>query len=194
MPSALAALLAPLAPTGSGSATAAAAAPAVGAGPVVEEGTAVPWLVFVLVAVGLLAAGGALLAFALRKGRAAVEERCSGCGKVLLPEWSRCLFCSTPRGARKAALEVLSGPLHGQTIPLEAEVTTIGSASGSTLQLSDSGVSRKHAGIRKTDGGFELADLGSTNGVYVNGEKVARRKLQQNDIIRVGATEMVFKG
>ena len=41
--------------------------------------------------------------------------------------------------------------------------------------------------------GYELADLGSTNGVYVNGERVAKRKLQLGDVIRVGATEMIFK-
>ena len=44
------------------------------------------------------------------------------------------------------------------------------------MLLTDTGVSRKHVGIRRVDGGFELADLGSTNGVYVNGEKVARRR------------------
>jgi pSer/pThr/pTyr-binding forkhead associated (FHA) protein len=86
--------------------------------------------------------------------------------------------------------------MSGKTIALDTEVTTIGSAPGSTVTLKDAGVSRKHAGIRRlTDGdsGYELADLGSTNGVYVNGEKVAKKKLQLGDVIRVGASEMVFK-
>ena len=61
------------------------------------------------------------------------------------------------------------------------------------MPLSDTGVSRKHVGIKKNDVGYELADLGSTNGVYVNGEKVARRKLEVGDVIRVGTTEMVFR-
>jgi len=72
-------------------------------------------------------------------------------------------------------------------------VTTIGSTAGNTVLLTDTGVSRKHLGIKRLEGGYELADLGSTNGVYVNGEKVARRKLEVGDVIRVGTTEMVFR-
>ena len=78
--------------------------------------------------------------------------------------------------------------------PLERDVTTIGSVDGNTVLLKDTGVSRKHVGIRKVGGGFELADLGSTNGVFVNGEKAARRRLVAGDIIRIGTSEAVFKG
>jgi Inner membrane component of T3SS, cytoplasmic domain len=160
--------------------------------PQVEEPPSSPWLLFVLVAVGVLAVGGLILLLALRKQKSE-ETVCGNCGKIILAEWPRCMFCKQPRGSKKASLEVISGPLQGQTIALDGAVTTIGSAPGSTVQLNDNGVSRKHAGIRKGDGGFELADLGSTNGVYVNGEKVAKRKLQLGDVIRVGTTEMVFK-
>ena len=72
-------------------------------------------------------------------------------------------------------------------------MTTIGSAPGTSVQLEGQGVSRKHAGIRKADGGYELADLGSTNGVYVNGERVAKKQLRSADVIRVGTTEIVFR-
>jgi hypothetical protein len=153
----------------------------------------VAWWLYALVAAVVIGAGVALLAASLKR-RALVEERCAGCGRVLLPEWDACMFCKTPRGVRRAALEFLSGPRKGQLIPLEAEVTTIGSGAGSTVTVGDVGVSRRHAGIRKSEGGFELADLGSTNGVYVNGERVAKRRLQSADVIRVGATEMVFRG
>jgi hypothetical protein len=95
--------------------------------------------------------------------------------------------------ARRAELEFVSGPLVGQTIHLERDITTIGSVAGNTVLLTDTGVSRKHVGIRKVGAGYELADLGSTNGVYVNGEKVARRKLEGGDVIRVGTTEIVFR-
>jgi pSer/pThr/pTyr-binding forkhead associated (FHA) protein len=73
------------------------------------------------------------------------------------------------------------------------EVTTIGSVAGATVVLADPAVSRKHAAIRKVDGSYELADLGSTNGVYVNGHKVPKKTLEIGDIIRVGNTEAVFK-
>jgi pSer/pThr/pTyr-binding forkhead associated (FHA) protein len=68
-----------------------------------------------------------------------------------------------------------------------------GSVAGNTVVLADPAVSRKHAGIRKVNGLYELADLGSTNGVYVNGHKVPKKTLEPGDIIRVGNTEAVFK-
>ena len=72
----------------------------------------------------------------------------------------------------KGALEFVSGPLVGRTVPLDADVTTIGSVAGNTVLLADTGVSRKHVGIKRLDGGYELADLGSTNGTYVDGKRI----------------------
>ena len=75
----------------------------------------------------------------------------------------------------------------GRTINLDGEVTTIGTAPGSTVVLNDSGVSRKHAGIRRVGTSYELADMGSTNGVYVNGERISgRRAVQLSDVIQIG--------
>jgi FHA domain-containing protein len=159
-----------------------------------EESPGIPlWMILTIVAVAVVALGAVFLLLAVRKGKA-TEERCANCGKVMMSDWPRCMFCKTPRGMKKAALEFVSGPMAGRTLDLDGPVTTIGSAPGSTVTLADPGVSRKHAGIRKTAGEYELADLGSTNGVYVNGEKVAKRRLQLGDVIRIGTTEMVFKG
>src|SRR4030067_460542 len=69
-------------------------------------------------------------------------------------------------GGPQPRLEFVCGPLAGQTIPLTTEVTTLGSVAGNNIVLSDPAVSRKHIGIRWTGQAFELADLGSTNGVY----------------------------
>jgi Inner membrane component of T3SS, cytoplasmic domain len=162
--------------------------------PVPEEEPGISlWVILVIVAGVILALGAVILLLALKKQKPA-EEICSNCGKVIMADWPRCMFCKTARGGGgKASLAFLSGPMQGRTLDLDGPVTTIGSAPGSTVTLNDAGVSRKHAGIRKTAEGFELADLGSTNGVYVNGEKVAKRKLQLGDVIRVGTTEMVFK-
>ncbi len=151
------------------------------------------WIVIGVVAVVVLIAGGVILLMALKKGKAA-EEPCARCGKMMLPDWPQCMFCKAPRGLKRAALEFVSGPMIGRTVDLDGPITTIGSAPGSSVTLNDQGVSRKHAGIRNVDGSFELADLGSTNGVYVNGEKVARRQLRLGDVIRIGTTEMIFKG
>ena len=165
------------------------------AGPEAQS-SAIPWWLFAIVVLVVVGAGAALLLVAMRKQKPA-EMPCPNCGKVMMPDWPKCMFCKMPRGFHKAALQFVSGPMAGKTIALDGEVTTIGSAPGSTVTLRDAGVSRKHAGIRRvTEGdgpGYELADLGSTNGVYVNGEKVAKKRLQLGDVIRVGASEMVFK-
>jgi hypothetical protein len=118
------------------------------------------------------------------------QKVCGGCQRVMLPVWTKCLFCGWAPVAR---LEFILGPMANQTLALAEEVTTIGSVAGNTVVLADPAVSRKHAGIRKVDGNYELADLGSTNGVYVNGHKVPKKTLEPGDIIRVGNTEAVFK-
>jgi len=118
------------------------------------------------------------------------QKICGGCHRVMLPVWTKCLFCGWAPIAR---LEFILGPMANQVLQLSEEVTTIGSVAGNTVVLADPAVSRKHAGIRKVDSNYELADLGSTNGVYVNGHKVPKKTLEAGDIIRVGNTEAVFK-
>lgn len=108
----------------------------------------------------------------------------------MLAAWSKCPFCGWAPVAR---LEFILGPMANQALALTEQVTTIGSVAGNTVVLADPAVSRKHAGIHKVDANYELADLGSTNGIYVNGHKVPKKTLEQGDIIRVGNTEAVFK-
>jgi hypothetical protein len=145
--------------------------------------------------VGLIVGGAVLLLvviFAMSKKSSPKQQKvCGGCRRVMLPVWTKCLFCGWAPAAR---LEFILGPMANQTLPLAEEVTTIGSVAGNTVVLADPAVSRKHAGIRKLDGNtYELADLGSTNGIYVNGHKVPKKTLEPGDIIRVGNTEAIFK-
>ncbi len=118
------------------------------------------------------------------------QKICGGCRRVMLPVWTKCLFCGW---APMARLEFILGPMANQVVSLSEEDTTIGSVAGNTVVLADPAVSRKHAGIRKVDSNYELADFGSTNGVYVNGHKVPKKTLEPGDIIRVGNTEAVFR-
>ncbi len=147
------------------------------------------------VLIGLIVGGAAVVlvtiaVLAKRSAKPKQQKICGGCRRVMLPAWTKCLFCGWAPVAR---LEFILGPMANQTLPLADEVTTIGSVAGNTVVLADPAVSRKHAGIRKVEGNYELADLGSTNGVYVNGHKVPKKTLEQGDIIRVGNTEAVFK-
>lgn len=146
-------------------------------------------LIAIIVGVALV-----ILAILVRVARGGepgkVQKICGNCKRVMLPVWTKCLFCGWAPAAR---LEFILGPMANQTLPLTEEVTTIGSVAGVNIVLADPAVSRKHAAIRKVDGNYELADLGSTNGVYVNGHKVPKKTLEPGDIIRVGNTEAVFK-
>ena len=144
----------------------------------------------VLIVVAALVVLGVLVLVAKRNATPAQQKVCGGCRRVMLPVWTKCLFCGWSPIAR---LEFILGPMANQTLSLSEEVTTIGSVAGNTVVLADPAVSRKHAGIRKVNGTYELADLGSTNGVYVNGHKVPKKTLEPGDIIRVGNTEAVFK-
>jgi hypothetical protein len=138
----------------------------------------------------LLIAAIAVLVVRSRQGRRAV---CAGCQRVMLPDWSRCLFCGWQPVPPVARLEFVIGPLAGQVVALADEITTIGSVPGNSVVLADPAVSRKHIGIRRVGERYELADLGSTNGVYVNGHRTAKKMLDPGDIMRVGNTEMVFR-
>jgi hypothetical protein len=131
-----------------------------------------------------------IVAVAKKSSQPKSQKVCGGCRRVMLPVWTKCLFCGWAPVAR---LEFILGPMANQTLSLAEEVTTIGSVAGATVVLADPAVSRKHAAIRKVDSNYELADLGSTNGVYVNGHKVPKKTLEVGDIIRVGNTEAVFK-
>ena len=155
-------------------------------------------IAIVVVSVLLVVAIGVLLAQGRRGGTGAGGKRpCGGCGRAMLPQWTACMFCGWQPPAQGAGvmprLEFVGGPLSGQTVPLKDEVTTIGSVAGNTVVLSDPAVSRKHMGIRRVENRFELADLGSTNGVYVNGHRMGKKVLAAGDIMRVGNTEMVFR-
>jgi hypothetical protein len=76
---------------------------------------------------------------------------------------------------------------------LRAE-TDIGRAQTSAIAIADTTVSRQHARIRLQDDRFELFDLASANGTFINGQKVEQpRTLTDGDVVRFGDVEFVFK-
>ena len=74
--------------------------------------------------------------------------------------------------------------------PLSAETTRIGRQPDNDIALTgDLDVSRHHAELRRhPDGSFELIDLGSHGGTFVNGDRITRTMLTEQDIIRLGHT------
>jgi pSer/pThr/pTyr-binding forkhead associated (FHA) protein len=61
-----------------------------------------------------------------------------------------------------------------------------------TLQLPAAGASRRHATVALHDGKAVLKDLGSTNGTFVNGERVSEATLRSGDRIRIGGLEILY--
>lgn len=90
---------------------------------------------------------------------------------------------------KSLALLVLSGRKEGTFLPLRSgQVLRIGRMEGLDLVLPEDLVSRRHAEISVTDEGIVLRDLGSTNGTFVNGQRIREVSLQEGDRVLVGAT------
>ena len=91
-----------------------------------------------------------------------------------------------------AMLIIHRGPNRGERFLLNSPETTIGRAGDNGVVLDDVTVSRKHANIRRAGERFELVDLGSLNGTYVNNNSIARATLNSGDEIQFGKFHMLF--
>ncbi|NRD56039.1 DUF4388 domain-containing protein [Corallococcus exiguus] len=105
---------------------------------------------------------------------------------------------STPGGTAKSfALKFISGKYQGGEFPLKAnKQIVVGRSSELDMVLVEDMVSRKHAKILFSDGAITIEDLGSTNGTFVNGEKVKQAKLKEGDRILIGTSilKLVHQG
>ena len=91
-------------------------------------------------------------------------------------------------------LHVLQGPDKGRTYQTPDEPAVIGRSSDQ-INLSDHTASRRHAEIRPNNGSWLLLDLNSSNGTYLNGQRVVSPTLlRHGDQIKVGSTLLVFTG
>jgi pSer/pThr/pTyr-binding forkhead associated (FHA) protein len=90
---------------------------------------------------------------------------------------------------RAFALRFISGKYQGGEFPLrENGELVIGRSSDLDMVLIEDMVSRKHAKIALAPGQITISDLGSTNGTFVNGEKVKRARLKEGDRILIGTS------
>jgi len=75
-------------------------------------------------------------------------------------------------------------------VPLERSETVIGRDPVCDIVLTEKAASARHARIRRAPGGFyELEDLGSTNGVFVDGERVEKMTLLDGDTFQIADTK-----
>jgi pSer/pThr/pTyr-binding forkhead associated (FHA) protein len=94
---------------------------------------------------------------------------------------------SEAKNEPRFALRFISGKYQGGEYPLaEGQEIVIGRSSELDMVLVEEMVSRKHARIALTDGTINIEDLGSTNGTFVNGEKVQQGTLREGDRVLIG--------
>ncbi len=80
-----------------------------------------------------------------------------------------------------------SGPTPGVTFPLDGDQLTIGRDATNGVAINDAEVSRKHARMMFQGGKYVLEDLGSTNGTFVNGQRLAGPVvLKSGDVVSLG--------
>jgi signal transduction histidine kinase len=92
------------------------------------------------------------------------------------------------------SLFVIQGRDQGTKFELEEGTTGLGRDSGNHIQLHDTEVSRRHADIRRQGSSLIVTDLGSSNGTYVNGKRIAHQELNSGDRVQIGSTLMLFTG
>jgi pSer/pThr/pTyr-binding forkhead associated (FHA) protein len=91
-------------------------------------------------------------------------------------------------------LVVLSEGLTGRTHELKAECTTIGRLEDNNFQVPDPSVSSHHCEVILKGSELLVRDLGSTNGTFVNKERVTEAVLKPSQVVRVGQVDIRFEG
>lgn len=84
-------------------------------------------------------------------------------------------------------LAVLDGPLAGQRVPVHGAVEIGREGSGLAIGY-DQNASRRHAQVTAGPSGIAVNDMGSTNGTFVNGQRVQTAQLKPGDTIKIGNT------
>jgi pSer/pThr/pTyr-binding forkhead associated (FHA) protein len=89
-----------------------------------------------------------------------------------------------------AKLVVLSEGLTGKTYEIKVEKTTIGRLEDNSFSIAEPSVSSHHCEILLRGNDLVVKDLNSTNGTFINGEKVSEAPLKHGQILRLGQVEM----
>jgi hypothetical protein len=89
--------------------------------------------------------------------------------------------------------EVVTLDVDGTQHTIDKSNVVIGRSKDCDIRVVDPNVSRRHAEIRQEGSAYWVQDLGSTNGTTVNGRRQQRAKLEHEDRITVGSTDLVFR-
>jgi hypothetical protein len=94
-----------------------------------------------------------------------------------------------PADDRRQALLVGGGRRN----VLSGSRVVVGRSRDADVVLADPNISRRHAELRRDENGWEIVDLGSTNGIKVNGRRVESQTLRPGDQITIGVTDLTFE-
>jgi DNA-binding NtrC family response regulator len=110
------------------------------------------------------------------------------------PNWRTRAVATTAREVQvqKFRVEVVSGANRGQIGAAEGTELGIGTAPGNHLVVTDPTVSRHHVVIAATSEGFQLRDLGSTNGTFLAGYRIDSAYVEAGALIQLGETTVRF--
>ncbi len=96
------------------------------------------------------------------------------------------------RAPRQARIVIINGDNAGATFPLKGMVS-LGRAESSTIAIRDAKVSRQHAQVQQQGKEYVIVDLNSSNGTFVNNERIEEHVLAEGDEIRIGDCIMQFQ-
>lgn len=108
-----------------------------------------------------------------------------------LDERSRTRANSTEPPASGRYIEV-QGPGRTLLIPLGEDVVRVGRGLAADLRLDENSVSRRHAILAPHAEGVRLLDEHSSNGTFVNGERIQQAELRHQDVIGVGRVQLRY--
>ena len=97
-----------------------------------------------------------------------------------------------PRSYRLVALRLRREPA-GDVVEINQPNAVVGRHSGADLRLLDPDISRRHCRIYFEEGYWRIADLASTNGVYLNGKCIEGAALYPGDHLRIGGVEFTVE-
>ncbi|MDO4586346.1 MAG: FHA domain-containing protein [Planctomycetia bacterium] len=90
------------------------------------------------------------------------------------------------------SLFVIQGKDQGYRFELLHDIISIGRDPNNLIQLHDGEISRKHAEIHRDENVRTLIDLNSSNGLFINGNRIQEQKLQNGDQIQIGRTLLLY--
>jgi hypothetical protein len=104
-----------------------------------------------------------------------------------------------PRAGRRAprkgpaTLELLDSGDVSPSFAIDKETVQIGRLADNDIMIPDSNVSRVHARVSRRGDSYFITDLKSTNGVFLNEERVMDAQLSNEDVVRLGSTRLIFR-